>query len=760
MSEAFIRIANMSITASWLVLAVIAVRFLFQKTPKWILCLLWALVAIRLICPVSIESSFSLIPNTQPLGQEIVFTAETEKPANGEILDAEGTVLYEQHEPAANGEILDSEGNVIYKQNPERYDSRTRKQMLLNVLSGIWLAGVGLMFLYTLASYWLLRRKVSMAIAIRKGIYQCDFVDSPFVLGLIHPVIYLPFGMENQDMAYVIAHEQAHIRRFDHWWKPLGFLLLTIHWFNPIMWVAYILLCRDIELACDEKVIEKLGSEQRADYTQALVTCSIKRRSITACPLAFGEVGVKERVKSIMNYRKPKFWFLVLAMLACVGIAVCFLTDPIEADVAQDPTEPDAMHQTSFLYDTEESYYLLIGADGVNEIQISLPNSSGGVVNADGSSFKRGEKVYLEPLQGVTDLRGLSITALGENGEVLYGLSIPEDASMEEAINTVGSDGWLLAPTEHIVGPTMEELTDQLHELQELESSTTETVESTYEIYNVAPLEELPDTYTLEEATIDKCVMVFDGEIRDNADVWQKFCVQTSKGQSATVRIVHYYHGTDSSPAAKFIFDLTYGGKIYELRWFEDGKEYIEQYQYLRYFDGLAENENAEYDAYKSYILTNDGKATRQELFLSYASSAYGAAIPHFEVFADYIVYPDYPAIPAELVNAELYKFDSLQKPLYVYQEENMLAQLQSLLANAQGLGFEPKTYDLYCYLVLTGADGSSITLGMDAMHDLFVIDGAFFDYGPGYDDNGSLDATDELLNLLGLQEWPEYTLP
>ena len=202
-----------------------------------------------------------------------------------------------------------------------------------------------------------------------------------------------------------------------------------------------------------------------------------------------------------------------------------------------------------------------------------------------------------------------------------------------------------------------------------------------------------------------------------------------------------------------YIFDLTYDGKIYELRWFEEGKEYIERYQYLRYFDGIAENENVEYDAYKSYILTNDTKATRQELLLSYASSTYGAAIPHFEVFADYIVYPDYPAIPSELVKAEFY---NAQQFLYAYQEEKMLSRLQNLLANAQGLGFEPKTYDVYCNLVLTGTDGSIVTLGLDAMHDLFVIDGAFFDYGPGYDDNGNLNATQELLTLLGLQEWPK----
>lgn len=767
MSEAFLKVVNMSLSASWLVLAVLILRVILKKAPKWINVLLWALVAVRLICPISIESRLSVIPNVQIKTQDII--ADFEVTGTGEILDSQGNLLVEKDlikNAQGTGQILDAEGNVLQEKPLKQatdHEPLFLKERIRN-FAPIWFIGIILMCGYALCSYFHLKRKLSTSVPIQKGIKQSEYIHSPFVLGVFRPVIYLPYSIDERDIIHVVAHEQAHIHRKDHWWKPLGFLLLSIYWFNPLMWVAYVLLCRDIELACDEKVIANLDAERRADYTQALVECSVNHRTISACPLAFGEVGVKDRVKSIMNYRKPAFWIVLLAIIACVAVAVCFLTDPI--DSAEEPIETDGMQmqQVSFLYDTEQGYYLLIGADGVNEIQLSLPDSGGGVVNADGSLFKKGEKVYLEPLQGITDLRGLSITALGENGEVLYGLSIPEDASIEDVINTVGGDGWLLAPTEHIVGPTIDELTDQLHELQKLESeqeaATSETVQSTYEIYNVAPLEELPDTYTLEEATIDKCVMVFDGEIRDNADVWQAFCVQTSKGQSATVRIVHYYHGTDNSPSAMYIFDLTYDGKIYELRWFEEGEENLEYYQYLRYFDGRAENENAEYDAYKSYILTNDGKATRQELLISYASSAYGAAIPHFEVFADYIVYPDYPAIPAELVNAELYRFDSLQKPLYAYQEENMLAQLQSLLANAQGLGYEPKTYDLYCYLVLTGADGNTVTLGMDAMHDLFEIDGAFFDYGPGYDDDGSVDATQELLSLLGLEEWPDYKLP
>ena len=433
MSEAFLKIVNMSISAGWLVLAVLILRLILKKAPKWINVLLWGIVALRLICPFSIESALSLIPSQETISPEIMMDWTPEISTGIESLD----------------QVVNPVISTSFA--PEPSASANPLQILIPVAANIWLLGVLAMLIYTAVSYISLRRKLRTAVILRNSIFQCETVQSPFVLGVFRPRIYLPYAIEGQNLYHVVAHEQAHIRRKDHWWKPLGFLLLTVYWFNPLMWVAYVLLCRDIELACDEKVIEKLGNEQRANYTQALVACSIKRRSIAACPLAFGEVGVKERVKSIMNYRKPKFWLLILAILACVAVAVCFMTDPI--DSAEEPIETDGMqmHQVSYPYATEDGYYLLIGADGVNEIQVSLPDSGGGVVNADGSSFKKGEKVYLEPLQGITDLRGLSITALGKNGEVLYGLSIPEDASMEDVINTVGSDGWLLAPTERII---------------------------------------------------------------------------------------------------------------------------------------------------------------------------------------------------------------------------------------------------------------------------------------------------------------------
>ena len=310
MSAVFLKIVNMSISASWLVLAILLLRLVLKKAPKWISVLLWGFVAIRLLCPISIESVLSLIPS-----------AETVSP--GIMLDRTPAL---QTGIGSVNNILNPVISELF--TPNLTDSMNPLQLWVPLAAIVWLLGIGVMLIYTAVSYGLLRRKVAEAVLLRENIFQSENVDSPFVLGVIKPKIYLPFHMNEQDLAYVIAHENAHIQRKDHWWKPIGFMLLALHWFNPLMWLGYVLLCRDIELACDEKVIQEMDNENRADYTQALVDCSINRRRIAACPLAFGEVGVKERVKTVMNYKKPAFWLIVAAVIVCVVVAVCFLTDP------------------------------------------------------------------------------------------------------------------------------------------------------------------------------------------------------------------------------------------------------------------------------------------------------------------------------------------------------------------------------------------------------------------------------------------------
>ena len=311
MSELFLKIVNMSISASWVVIAVLTLRFCLKKAPKWVNVLLWGIVAARMVFPFSIESVLSLIPSAETISPTVMMeqtpSVQTGVPALNHVINP---VISSSFTPAPGASA-----------NP--------LQIWIPVLAGIWLFGIAALFLYSAVSYWRLRRKVCEAVILRGNIYQSEKVCSPFVLGIIRPKIYLPYHMDSREMDHVIAHEQTHIRRKDHWWKPLGFLLLTIHWFNPLMWLSYILLCRDIELACDEKVIRKMSNEQRADYTQALVACSVDRRLITACPLAFGEIGVKERVKSVMNYKKPAFWIVLASVIVCAVIAVCFLTNPI-----------------------------------------------------------------------------------------------------------------------------------------------------------------------------------------------------------------------------------------------------------------------------------------------------------------------------------------------------------------------------------------------------------------------------------------------
>ncbi len=312
MEKLFIQAVNLSISASWLVLAVLMLRFLLKKAPKWLNMALWSLVAVRLLLPFSWESVLSLLPSAQTIPEGFITDPNpginSGLPAVDQLVNP---MLQQQFTPAPGASA-----------NP--------LQIWTAVLSVLWLAGIGLMLLYTLVTYLRLRHRVRTAVLLSGNLYQSEAVSSPFVLGLIRPRIYLPFCVKEEDLAYVVAHEKAHIARRDHWWKPLGFVLLSIYWFNPVLWVAYIFLCRDIELACDERVIRDRDMNYRANYSQALLSCSVSRRSIAACPLAFGEVGVKQRIKSVLNYKKPAFWIILVALLASVALAVGFLTSPKE----------------------------------------------------------------------------------------------------------------------------------------------------------------------------------------------------------------------------------------------------------------------------------------------------------------------------------------------------------------------------------------------------------------------------------------------
>ena len=319
MTDIFLGFLNRSLAAGILILAVVLVRLVFKKAPRWLLCALWALAAVRLVCPVSIESVLSLIPSAEPVQPEIIVSAQPAITSGIPAVDA----------------IVNPPLAAAFTPSPAQ--SANPLQIWTFLAACVWLAGIAALLLYAAVSALRLRLRVRTAVRLEGKVYQSEFVSSPFILGVIRPRIYLPFGLEAGAQAMVLAHERAHLRRGDQLWKPLGYLILTAYWFNPVCWLAYILFCRDIEAACDEKVVRELGEGCKAAYSRALLACSAPKKLITACPLAFGETGVKARIRSVLNYKKPAFWLVLAAVLVSAAVAVCFLTDPKREDPAQNP---------------------------------------------------------------------------------------------------------------------------------------------------------------------------------------------------------------------------------------------------------------------------------------------------------------------------------------------------------------------------------------------------------------------------------------
>ena len=333
MNEVFVKLANMSVAAGWLILAVLVLRLLLKKAPRWITCLLWALVAVRLVCPVSLQSPVSAYQVATPAA----------------VQDSGGVTYFQYVHTSGDKpsiqldvETIRPAGITPVQQDTAADTSHTVTRYMPPYVM-IWLAVGGALLLYGLVSTLRLRYRVREGMRLRENIWLCDAVTSPFLLGILRPRIYLPSGMDERQMDYVLAHEHAHLRRGDHIWKPLGYLLLAVHWFNPLVWVAYWLFCRDIETACDERVVRSMGVEDKKAYSMALLTCSQGRRMVLACPVAFGEVGVKSRIKAVLHYKKPGFWIVLAAVLACIVVAVCFLTDPmgVRGQVTYGPQDAD-----------------------------------------------------------------------------------------------------------------------------------------------------------------------------------------------------------------------------------------------------------------------------------------------------------------------------------------------------------------------------------------------------------------------------------
>jgi beta-lactamase regulating signal transducer with metallopeptidase domain len=321
LEKLFLQILNMSITASYVILFVIVVRLLLKKAPKIFSYALWSVVFFRLICPFSFESIFSLIRiNTQTVPHTIM---------NAQVPQIESGVA-----------VIDQIANHSLNQSvsvPALGASANTMQIWVAAAGTIWLLGILILLIYSIFTAVKLHNKLKSAKTICGdvstelvcgNVFEIRGIKTPFVFGFFSPKIYLPAGLSEKERTYIIKHEQTHIRRFDHIIKPFAFLVLCIHWFNPLAWVAFFLMSEDMELSCDESVIRQLGSEIKKDYSTSLLSLSTGRRIIGGCPLAFGENNTKGRIMNILNYKKPAFWVVVVAVIAVVGIGIGLMTNP------------------------------------------------------------------------------------------------------------------------------------------------------------------------------------------------------------------------------------------------------------------------------------------------------------------------------------------------------------------------------------------------------------------------------------------------
>ena len=392
MAAVFLKLLNLSISASWLVLAVLVLRLISKRSPKWMNVLLWGIVALRLVLPFSIESALSLIPSAETVSPAVVqFAPAPTITSDVSVIDNAVNPSLSEHFSA----VPTASVNPLY--------------VWTEIAGWVWLIGLGAMLLYALVSYLRLRRRVSVSLPIRDRIYLCDAISSPFILGVVKPHIYLPSGLDEVQRQNVLAHEQAHLARRDHWWKPLGFALLAVYWFNPVLWLAYTLLCRDIELACDERVIRTMDESAVKTYSTVLLACSMPRKAVITCPLAFGEVGVKERVRNALHYKKPAFWVVAASVAVCVVVAVCFLTNP--------PTDTDAAGLVGF-HREQVTYADVTDASSAQPSNVQLTTEETDAVYAllDALQYKR-----LGAASAMQDCyaRLYFISAAGERCEVM-----------------------------------------------------------------------------------------------------------------------------------------------------------------------------------------------------------------------------------------------------------------------------------------------------------------------------------------------------
>ena len=698
----FTDLLDLNLTASIVILFVLCVRQFLKGAPKIFSYALWGIVLLRLLVPFSIESPVSFVPERTEFSSMV--DVNEALPAIQFETPADRADNQWRQETTAPGEPL--------VQTYKSMDATT-------YLTFAWLTGIAGMTVYSMVSYWKLRRKVRFSVPLRKGIRIADDIDSPFVMGMLRPTIYLPGTLADSERRYIIAHERHHIRRGDHIFKALGFLALTIHWFNPLVWLAFHFASRDMEMSCDEAVIRKLGEAFRADYSATLLNLATGHRAFTGTPLAFGEDDPTGRVRNLAKWKKPAVWVIVICIIVCGTLAVCLLTDPeiLQEDDWGISIVPERVSRTgataTFVFqtscDTELTYGDFLALERYEDGKW-VP-----VEEQEGFEYFVGDSSY--PVvngYGMVHEWGVRFGELPD-GHYRMGKQVTlteSDGRKEERIFY----GEFFLPESIITG--------------------------------AIPLEDLPELYGAEQAMIDGCFVQADGVARENKELFHQFAESTYAGEPSFIRIINWYYGDDPHYDA---FDLEYDGSLYTISWLEDGQRHSREFPYLAHFAGEKEQENIAYDAYEHYVLVHDEQLTWKNVWGSLISSHEPGYIDHMTVYSDYIYRPKTPQIPANLDKAVL-EFEGQE--LVSTTDFDRLEKLYLLFTEAEFLGYEPKTHSIGfgLNLVLTTQDGNVITVELDPDNDLCRIDGEYIFYGrpeePCY--------IEKLWYYLDIPSWPD----
>ena len=561
MNELFLKIVNMSISAGWLILAVLISKLILQKAPKRIHVLLWGIVAIRLLCPYSMKSNLSLIPSLQTIPDRIIY---------GQSFNIKSRIAPIDHQ------VNEYLGDHYFEGISVTAD---HGRHIINILTIIWIIGIVIICVCSATSCWKLYKKISTSVKFRENIFQSEAVDAPFIVGVLKPRIMIPFGIDEQNLEHVIAHEQTHIQHKDHWWKLIGFLILTVYWFHPLIWLSYILFCRDIEFACDESVISKMETGQRADYSKALLECSIKPGKIAAHPLAFGENSVKKRIINILRYKKPAHGIIMISTAICIAIAVCFLTDPAAAEHTNimQPAETDMKGVfDSYLYVTmhgKNYRYEQIGMDPENVTKDQLLEKF--IEKADPENIDW--EVY--SIKEYPD-HSVVLALAGTDYKNLYQYS-PSKRSDPDALQRAKDHGNVVVEDGNVTYG-QQVWKDFLKASQEGKQVTVR----------------ISHYYTLDPVSCSE----------------------------------QYYKVHQEDYPVIYDEELSYNGNVYTLYWKEGEDEYIKKYLYLMHYTENSPEKKESCDTFSRYVLTNDNTVTWEDLWKGMISAKMGDFVEHYVI--------------------------------------------------------------------------------------------------------------------------------